>query len=88
MIVERAAALLAEHGIETARADAEWIVAHVLGVKRSELVALSHKLGALDPEHVGDDPLGVRARRVDAVLREQRGRPIDDHSSARRRSSA
>jgi release factor glutamine methyltransferase len=37
VIVERAAALLAEHGIETARADAEWIVAHVLGVKRSEL---------------------------------------------------
>jgi release factor glutamine methyltransferase len=31
--------LLAEHGIETARADAEWIVAHVLGVTRSELVA-------------------------------------------------
>ena len=41
MIVERAAALLAEHGIETARADAEWIVAHVLGVNRSELVALN-----------------------------------------------
>jgi release factor glutamine methyltransferase len=41
MIVERAAALLAEHGIETARVDAEWIVAHVLGVKRSELVALN-----------------------------------------------
>ena len=36
--------LLAEHGIETARADAEWIVAHVLGVKRSELVAQSHEL--------------------------------------------
>ena len=39
MIVERAAALLAEHGIETARVDAEWIVAHVLGVTRSELAA-------------------------------------------------
>jgi release factor glutamine methyltransferase len=39
VIVERAAALLAEHGIETARVDAEWIVAHVLGVTRSELVA-------------------------------------------------
>ena len=36
--------LLAEHGIETARADAEWIVAHVLGVKRSELVVLSYEL--------------------------------------------
>jgi release factor glutamine methyltransferase len=39
VIVVRAAALLAEHGIETARVDAEWIVAHVLGVTRSELVA-------------------------------------------------
>jgi release factor glutamine methyltransferase len=38
VIVERASVLLAEHGIETARADAEWIVAHVLGVKRSELI--------------------------------------------------
>jgi len=37
VIVERAAALLAEHGVETARTDAEWIVAHVVGVKRSEL---------------------------------------------------
>jgi release factor glutamine methyltransferase len=37
VIVERAAVLLAEHGIETARADAEWIVAHVLGVGRSDL---------------------------------------------------
>ncbi len=40
MIVDRAAALLAEHGIETARADAEWIVAHVLGVTRSDLTGL------------------------------------------------
>jgi release factor glutamine methyltransferase len=39
VIVERATALLAEHGIETARVDAEWIVAHALGVTRSELVA-------------------------------------------------
>jgi len=39
VIVERAAVLLAEHGIDTARADAEWIVAHVCGVKRSELLA-------------------------------------------------
>jgi release factor glutamine methyltransferase len=44
VIVERAAVLLAEHGVETARTDAEWIVAHVLGVKRSELVALRHKV--------------------------------------------
>jgi release factor glutamine methyltransferase len=44
VIVERAAGLLAEHGIETARADAEWIVAHVLGVTRSELVAVSHEV--------------------------------------------
>src|SRR6185436_9813870 len=39
VIVERAAVLLAEHGVETARTDAEWIVAHVLGAKRSELIA-------------------------------------------------
>jgi release factor glutamine methyltransferase len=44
VIVERAAALLAEHGIETARVDAEWIVAHVLGVTRSELVARNENL--------------------------------------------
>jgi len=43
VIVERAAVLLAEQGVETARADAEWIVAHVLGVKRSELV-LNHSV--------------------------------------------
>ena len=44
MIVDRAAAVLAEHGIDTARVDAEWIVAHVAGVARSELVALSHEV--------------------------------------------
>jgi release factor glutamine methyltransferase len=40
VIVDRAAAVLAEHGIATPRVDAEWIVAHVLGVSRSELVTL------------------------------------------------
>ncbi len=44
MIVDRAAATLAEHGIENPRVDAEWIVAHVAGVARSELVALSHEV--------------------------------------------
>jgi release factor glutamine methyltransferase len=44
VIVDRAAAILAEHGIATARTDAEWIVAHVLGVSRSELVAQSHEV--------------------------------------------
>ena len=44
MIVDRAAAILAKHGIATARTDAEWIVAHVLGVSRSELVAHNHEL--------------------------------------------
>ena len=39
MIVDRAAAILAEHGIESPRVDAEWIVAHVVGLSRSELVA-------------------------------------------------
>jgi release factor glutamine methyltransferase len=42
VIVERAAMLLAEHGVETARTDAEWIVAHVLAVNRSELAVASH----------------------------------------------
>ena len=40
MIVDRAAAVLSEHGIETPRVDAEWIVAHALGASRSGLVAL------------------------------------------------
>lgn len=44
MIVERASALLAKHGIETARTDAEWIVAHVLGLTRSELVTQSQEV--------------------------------------------
>jgi release factor glutamine methyltransferase len=39
VIVDRAAAILAQHGIATARTDAEWIVAHVLGVSRSDLLA-------------------------------------------------
>jgi release factor glutamine methyltransferase len=42
VIVERAAATLAEHGVETPRVDAEWIVAHVAGVSRSELAAVDH----------------------------------------------
>jgi release factor glutamine methyltransferase len=44
MIVDRAAAVLAEHGIETPRVDAEWIVAHVAGVSRSSLSTLSHEV--------------------------------------------
>ena len=40
MIVERAAAVLAEHGIERPRVDAEWIVAHVGGVRRAELATI------------------------------------------------
>jgi release factor glutamine methyltransferase len=44
VIVERAAATLAEHGVPDARIDAEWIVAHVAGTSRSELLARSHEL--------------------------------------------
>src|SRR5262249_19726022 len=40
VIVERAAAVLAGSGIATPRTDAEWIVAHVAGVGRSELATL------------------------------------------------
>jgi release factor glutamine methyltransferase len=43
-IVERAAATLADAGVPTPRADAEWIVAHSLGMNRSDLVADSHKV--------------------------------------------
>ena len=44
MIVEQAAATLAESGVPTPRTDAEWIVAHVLGVSRAELAAQSHSV--------------------------------------------
>jgi release factor glutamine methyltransferase len=40
VIVDEAAALLAEAGVATSRVDAEWIVAHALGVRRAELAAL------------------------------------------------
>jgi release factor glutamine methyltransferase len=36
-MVDRAAAALAEHGVPSPRVDAEWIVAHALGVARSSL---------------------------------------------------
>jgi release factor glutamine methyltransferase len=42
VIVEEAAAALAEAGVPSPQADAEWIVAHVLGVSRSSLVTLCH----------------------------------------------
>jgi release factor glutamine methyltransferase len=42
MIVAEAAAALAEAGVPTPQADAEWIVAHVAGVSRSSLVTLCH----------------------------------------------
>jgi release factor glutamine methyltransferase len=51
-IVEQAAAQLAEAGVPSPRADAEWIVAHVLGTSRSDLVADSHKV--LDDAAVRD----------------------------------
>ncbi|MFL5937761.1 MAG: peptide chain release factor N(5)-glutamine methyltransferase [Gaiellaceae bacterium] len=37
MIVDRATAILAEHGVESPRVDAEWIVAHTAGIARAEL---------------------------------------------------
>jgi release factor glutamine methyltransferase len=49
VIVDRAAALLAEQGIDTAQADAEWIVAHALGVRRSELTGLDGDDAAVWP---------------------------------------
>jgi release factor glutamine methyltransferase len=44
VIVDRAAAVLAEHEVPTPRVDAEWIVAHALGVGRSELAARSSEV--------------------------------------------
>jgi release factor glutamine methyltransferase len=52
VIVDRAAATLAEHGIESPRVDAEWIVAHVAGVSRSGLVAVSHEVDERDVERL------------------------------------
>jgi release factor glutamine methyltransferase len=49
MIVDRAAAVLAEHGIETPRVDAEWIVAHAAGVSRAELATADFDDGAVWP---------------------------------------
>jgi release factor glutamine methyltransferase len=49
VIVDEAAALLAEAGVATPHVDAEWIVAHVLGVSRSQLAALD---GEVDPAAV------------------------------------
>jgi release factor glutamine methyltransferase len=59
VIVEHAAATLAEHGVESPRVDAEWIVAHVAGVSRSGLVAVSHD---------------VDERQVDRLLRRRAAR--------------
>lgn len=42
MIVDRAAARLGERGVPSPRVDAEWIVAHVLGVTRSSLATAGH----------------------------------------------
>ena len=53
-----------------------------------DVVAHDRQLGSGDAEDVRNDPLGVRPRRLDSVLREQHCRPLHDHSSARRRSSA
>jgi release factor glutamine methyltransferase len=50
VIVERAAAVLAGSGVATPRVDAEWIVAHVAGVGRSDLAALD---GDVDEDAVG-----------------------------------
>ena len=49
-----AEAKLAEAGVETPRADAEWLVAHLLGTTRSGLGA------RLDDEVDGLEPLLVR----------------------------
>jgi release factor glutamine methyltransferase len=59
VIVERAAATLAEHGVEAPRVDAEWIVAHVSGVSRSAVA-------------VADDDVDERA--VERLVRRRAAR--------------
>ncbi len=49
MIVDRAAAVLAEHGIETPRVDAEWIVAHAARIARAEIATADVDDGAVWP---------------------------------------
>ena len=49
MIVDRAAAVLAEHGIETPGVDAEWIVAHVARIARAEIATADVDDGAVWP---------------------------------------
>ncbi len=49
MIVDRATAILAEHGIESPRVDAEWIVAHVAGSSRAGLATTDVDDGAVWP---------------------------------------
>jgi release factor glutamine methyltransferase len=49
VIVDRATAILAEHGIESPRVDAEWIVAHVAGRRRAELATADVDDGAVWP---------------------------------------
>jgi len=49
VIVDRATAILAEHGIESPRVDAEWIVAHVAGRSRGELATTDVDDGAVWP---------------------------------------
>jgi len=49
VIVDRAAATLAEHGVESPRVDAEWIVAHVAGIGRAELATADVDDGTIWP---------------------------------------
>src|SRR5262249_40350271 len=53
-----------------------------------EIVVQTGELRARHARDVRHDPFRVGARRRYAAPGEDRGRPLDDHSSARRRSSA
>ena len=94
VIVDRAAALLAEHGIETARADAEWIVAHVLGVDAIRACGSeprSRRRGRLAPGRKARVPRAARLRprrmglpAPDAALRFARARAAARDGDRRR----
>jgi release factor glutamine methyltransferase len=59
VIVERAAATLAEHGVESPRVDAEWIVAHVAGISRSAVAVANDEVDEQEVERL----VGRRAAR-------------------------
>ena len=61
--LERGAALLAKAGVDTPEVDAEWLLAHVLALSRSELQTEQARELSVDEEASFDAGLDRRARR-------------------------